>query len=121
MRRGRSQPGRGSQVEVGVRLLVIVSLRAVAAVAALPAAGVDSAPKNYRIVQRYKLGGEGGWDYLTSDPQTQRLYFGRSTRVQVMDENTGKLLGEIPDTPGIHGVALVRELGRAFTSNGRDS
>jgi DNA-binding beta-propeller fold protein YncE len=75
----------------------------------------------YHVVQHYQPGGEGGWDYLTSDGDSKRLYFGRSTRTVVMDEESGKVLGEIPDTPGIHGIALAPELGRGFTSNGRDS
>jgi DNA-binding beta-propeller fold protein YncE len=75
----------------------------------------------YHVVARWKPGGEGGWDYLTVDPSAHRLYFGRSTRVQVLDTQSGRLLGEVPDTPGIHGVALVPALGRGFTSNGRDS
>ena len=76
---------------------------------------------SYQVTQRFKPGGDGGWDYLTVDPDARRLYFGRSTRVQVLDSNTGALIGEIPDTPGIHGVALAPELGRGYTSNGRDS
>lgn len=75
----------------------------------------------YQVTQHFKPGGDGGWDYLTVDPDARRLYFGRSTRVQVLDSNTGALIGEIPDTPGIHGVALAPELGRGYTSNGRDS
>ena len=75
----------------------------------------------YRVVTRHAVGGEGGWDYLTVDPEAHRLYYGRSTRVQVLDLVTGKVVGEVPDTPGIHGVALAPDLGRGFTSNGRDS
>ena len=75
----------------------------------------------YKIVTQYKVGGEGGWDILTVDPDTHRLYYGRGTRMQVLDLETGKVVGEIPDTPGIHGVAVAPGLGRGFTSNGRDS
>jgi YVTN family beta-propeller protein len=75
----------------------------------------------YQVTQRWKPGGDGGWDYLTVDSEGERLYFGRSTRVQVLDAGTGALVGEVPDTPGIHGVALVPELNRGYTSNGRDS
>ncbi len=104
-----------------MRRLVITCLLVGPAMALLLGPGIHAGTKNYRVVRHYKLGGEGGWDILTSDPQSHRLYFGRSTRVQVMDENTGKVIGEIPDTPGIHGVALAPELGRGYTSNGRDS
>ncbi len=75
----------------------------------------------YKVVTRYQVGGEGGWDILTLDSDAHRLYYGRGTRMQVLDLETGKVVGEIPDTPGIHGVALAPGLGRGFTSNGRDS
>ncbi len=97
-------------------LLVATSLAGQVAAAPAPAAG-----RPYAVVQRIAVGGEGGWDYLTVDPDAHRLYFGRSTRVQVLDLSTGAVAGEIPDTPGIHGVALAPDLGRGFTSNGRDS
>jgi DNA-binding beta-propeller fold protein YncE len=89
-----------------------------AALAASPAA---AAPPAYHLGREYAIGGEGGWDYLTVDPDTHRLYYGRSTRVQVLDLESGKVVGEIADTPGIHGVALAPALGRGFSSNGRDS
>jgi DNA-binding beta-propeller fold protein YncE len=76
-------------------------------------------PSGYHLAKTYKLGGEGGWDYLTFDAATGRLFIARATRVMVVDAGTGKLLGEIPDTPGVHGIALAPELGRGFTSNGR--
>jgi DNA-binding beta-propeller fold protein YncE len=96
-------------------------LVAVPALVFLSEPGAGAALHAYEVVQHFKPGGEGGWDYLTVDPKARRLYFGRSTRVQVLDEDSGKLIGEISDTPGIHGVALAPELGRGFTSNGRDS
>lgn len=80
-----------------------------------------AAAGNYKIVTQYKVGGEGGWDILTVDSDTHRLYYGRGTRMQVLDLETGKVIGEIPGLPGIHGVALVPGLNRGFTSNGRDS
>ena len=65
-----------------------------------------------------KVGGEGGWDYLALDAAAGRLFVPRSTRVMVLGLD-GKVLGEIPNTQGVHGVALARELDRGFTSNGR--
>lgn len=65
-----------------------------------------------------KVGGEGGWDYVAMDATTGRLFVPRSTRVMVLDLE-GKLLGEIANTAGVHGVALAKELDRGFTSNGR--
>jgi len=76
-------------------------------------------PSGYHLAKTYKVGGEGGWDYLTFDGATGRLFIARATRVMVLDADNGKLLGEIPDTPGVHGIALAPELGRGFTSNGR--
>ncbi|MGD1148217.1 MAG: YncE family protein [Thermoanaerobaculaceae bacterium] len=84
--------------------------------AALTAAGAD-AP--YRLVSRFALGGDGGWDYLTADPFSHRLFVARATRVQVLDVQTGRLIGEIQGTDGVHGVALAPELGSGYTSNGR--
>lgn len=78
-----------------------------------------SAP-GYHLVKTYDLGGEGGWDYLTLDDVTRRLYISRATHVIVFDVDAGKVVGDIPDTPGVHGVALARDLGRGFTSNGRE-
>jgi DNA-binding beta-propeller fold protein YncE len=82
-------------------------------------AATQSAP-GYHLLKTYKLGGEGGWDYLTFDNSTRYLYISRATRVMVVDADTGKQVGEITDTPGVHGIALAPELGRGFTSNGRE-
>jgi YVTN family beta-propeller protein len=80
-----------------------------------------AAPAGYRLIQKITLGGEGGWDYLTLDPQSHRLYISRSTHVIVMDADSGKVVGDIPNTSGVHGIALVPELNKGFTSNGRDN
>ena len=83
------------------------------------AALAESAP-GYHLVKTYKLGGEGGWDYLTLDPDARRLYISRATHVIVLDVDSGKTVGDITDTPGVHGIALAPGLGRGFTSNGRE-
>jgi DNA-binding beta-propeller fold protein YncE len=67
-----------------------------------------------------KAGGEGGWDYLNVDSQARRLYISRGDHVDVMDADTGSKVGEIANTPGVHGIALAPKLGRGFTSNGRE-
>jgi WD40 repeat protein len=77
-------------------------------------------PSGYNVSRRITLGGEGGWDYLTFDGEARHLYIARATRVMVIDVDSGKTVGEIPDTNGVHGVALVHKLGRGITSNGRD-
>src|ERR1051326_6230390 len=79
------------------------------------------APAKYEVKQRYVLGGEGGWDYLTYDPAGKRLFISRGTHVMVVDPAKGSVSGDIPDTTGVHGIALAQDLGKGFTSNGRDN
>ncbi len=76
---------------------------------------------DYKVVKTLKLGGDGGWDYLLVDPEAHRLYISRSTHVMVVNSDTYQVVGDIPGTNGVHGIALVRELGKGFTSNGRDN
>jgi YVTN family beta-propeller protein len=75
---------------------------------------------NYHLARTYVLGGSGGWDYLTYDAVSKRLFISRGTHVMVVDPRTGKIVGDIPNTPGVHGIALAPELGRGFTTNGGD-
>lgn len=74
----------------------------------------------YHLLKTYKLGGEGGWDYLTLDSASRHLYISRGTHVMVIDADSGDPVGDIPDTAGVHGIALAPELSRGFTSNGRE-
>jgi len=75
----------------------------------------------YDKVHTIKIGGEGGWDFLEVDAANRKLYVARSTRVIVVDLDTENVVGEIADTPGVHGIAFVPDLNRGFTSNGGDS
>jgi len=84
-----------------------------------PAVVAADARSDYKILRKLRVGGEGGWDYLTVDPDARRLYVTRGTHVSVFDADSLKPLGEIPDTPGVHGVAIAPELKRGFISNGR--
>lgn len=70
-------------------------------------------------LQKVSLPGEGGWDYLTVDSQARRLYVSRSTHVNVINADTGAVIGDIPDTNGVHGIAIDAKDNRGFTSNGR--
>jgi DNA-binding beta-propeller fold protein YncE len=79
------------------------------------------APAQYEVKQKYVLGGEGGWDYLTFDATGKRLFISRGTHVMVVDPYKGSVLGDIPNTPGVHGIALAQDLGKGFTSNGREN
>ncbi len=74
----------------------------------------------YHRIKTYKLGGDGGWDYLTLNRTSDRLYISRSTHVIVINPDSGETVGDIADTPGVHGIALAPELGRGFVSNGRE-
>jgi len=72
-------------------------------------------------VEKYTIGGEGGTDYISADPVTGRVYISRGTHVMVVDEKTGKVLADIPDTPRVHGAAFAQRDGHGFTTNGGDS
>lgn len=76
---------------------------------------------NHHVAKKVKIGGEGGWDYITVDSPGHRIYITHATHVVVFDWVTDSVVGDIPNTIGIHGVALAPDLGRGFTSNGRDS
>ena len=77
----------------------------------------SSSSPGYHIAKTHKLGGEGGWDYVTLDNSAHRLYISRATRVMVMDTESGKTVGEISDTPGVHGIALVPAGARARSAS----
>jgi YVTN family beta-propeller protein len=85
------------------------------------AASASAADAQYKVLKRATLGGEGGWDLLTVDPAGHRLYVSRATRVMVIDADTLKPVGEIPDTSGVHGIAIAPSEGRGFTTNGRSN
>ncbi len=87
---------------------------------AIVAAASSATAVDYKVIKTWKLGGDGGWDYLTADGEGHRLFISRGTRVMVVDTTSGKQVGEIPDTAGVHGIALATDLGRGFTSNGRE-
>jgi len=94
-------------------------MRVILAIAALCLAMPASA--QYVVSHSYTLGGEGGWDYVIPDPPHHRLFIARQNRVIVVDERTGKLLGEIAGINGAHRVALVDKRGRGFATSSEDS
>jgi len=96
---------------------ILALLVALCVVAAVPAVG----QKSYKLADRAKLGGEGGWDYLTYDPDANRLFITRGNHVMVVDAKTLKPTGDITDLSGTHGVALAPSLGRGFISSGGDN
>src|SRR5579862_8045987 len=94
-------------------VLSFFSLLVIAAVAA-------GAP-GYHLINTYKVGGDGGWDYLTVDSAARHVYISRATHVIVLDADSGKNVGDIGDTPGVHGIAIASDLGKGFISNGREN
>jgi YVTN family beta-propeller protein len=83
------------------------------------AAQAASIGASYQVVAQYPLTGTEGWDYLAFDGKRDRLFVSRARHVQVLDTKTGKLVGEIADTDGVHGVAFAQDLKLGFTSNGK--
>ena len=97
-----------------------------ATLASLLALGVAPAcapaqSSGYHVASRVKIGGDGGWDYLVVDTANDHIFVSRGTHTMVIDTRTDSVVGDIQDTPGVHGIALAPALGRAFISNGRDS
>jgi DNA-binding beta-propeller fold protein YncE len=85
---------------------------------ASPTAVMAAGASGYHILTRLTLGGEGFWDYLAMDSDARRLYISRWTHVMVVDADSYKVVGDIPDIGGVHGIAIVREFGRGFISEG---
>src|SRR5258706_9624917 len=75
---------------------------------------------SYRIPHSYIVGGDGSWDYIVPDPPNHRLFIGRQDRVMVVDENDGRLLGEVTGIKGAHGTALAPDTGHGFATSGND-
>ena len=86
-------------------------MRAFSLVLALAAIGAQGP---YRILNTFPVGGSGGWDYIVPDPPNHRLFIGRSDRLMAVDENDGRLLGEVTGIKGAHGAAIVAADGRGI-------
>src|SRR5712675_914067 len=97
------------------------SLPIPAAILAVSLAAPQLARAQTFKVERFSIGGEGGTDYLTAEPGTGRVFVSRGTHVMVIDGATGKVLGDIPDTPRTHGIALAPKSNHGFITNGGDS
>jgi DNA-binding beta-propeller fold protein YncE len=91
------------------------------ATAYVRAAAPSGGGSGYHLIKKVKLGGSGGWDYLEVDPATHRLFITRATHVIVVDPDQAKIIGDIPDTQGVHGIAFADEFNKGFTTNGRSS
>ncbi len=91
------------------------------AAALLPCFAASTNSSEFKIVNKFSLEGGGRWDYLIVDPASRRLYMSHTTNVTVLDADSGAVVGMIPDTPGVHGIALAPDLGIGFTSNGGEN
>lgn len=98
------------------RVMLAVGPLVVLVLAARP----HAADGPYRLLKEIPIGGEGGWDYLSVDSAARRVYVSHGTRLVVLDLATDTVAGEIADTPGVHGIAIAPDLGRGFTTNGRE-
>jgi DNA-binding beta-propeller fold protein YncE len=86
-----------------------------------PSNHAQAAEGPYHFTAKIDIGGEGGWDYASVDPVARRLYVTHATKVVVIDLETNTVVGEVTDTPGVHGFAIAADLGLGFASNGRES
>ena len=82
------------------------------------AAVAFAAPPTYKVSSKIKIGGAGRWDYAYLDSTNHRLYVSHGTQTEVLDTTTDKVAGMIPDTNGVHGIAVANDLGKGYTSNG---
>src|SRR6476619_3980180 len=80
-----------------------------------------AAPPTYKVVNKIKIGGGTRWDYAYLDSANHRLYVSHGTQTEVIDTATDKLVGTIPDTKGVHGIAVANDLGKGYTSDGSDN
>ena len=93
---------------LGMKKLVFVAV----------AAALVAAPPSYKVSSKIKIGGAPRWDYSFVDSTNHRLYVSHGTQTEVLDTATDKVVGTIPDTKGVHGIAVAEDLGKGFTSNG---
>lgn len=99
-------------------VIAVTSFISFALASAQPARGQDGP---YKFSKEVVIGGEGGWDYLSVDPGAHRLYVAHGTKVVAIDTQANKVVGEVTETPGVHGFVAASDLGRGFSSNGREN
>jgi DNA-binding beta-propeller fold protein YncE len=79
------------------------------------------AAEGYKVINKIKIGGTGNWDYVALDNTNRRLYASHATNVEVVDPDAGKVVGQIPQLHGVHGIAVAPELNKGFISNGQSN
>ncbi len=82
-------------------------------------AALASTPSGYHIIKKVAIPGAGAWDYVTVDDTARRVYVSHATQVEVLNADTFELVGTIPNTPGVHGIAIASEFGRGFITAGK--
>jgi hypothetical protein len=87
----------------------------------LLAASAAPGSSGYKVIKTIPISGEGGWDYIYVDSDARRVYVSHATQVVVLDADSFEVVGSIPDTQGVHGIAIASDLGRGYTSNGRSN
>jgi YVTN family beta-propeller protein len=92
---------------------------AACSVVALVAAAAFAGAVNYQLLKKVPVPGAGGWDYLSVDDAARRIYISHATQVEVLDADSFTLVGTIPNTPGVHGIAIASEAGRGYISAGK--
>ena len=109
-----------TRLYLGATLLVAFAATAQPQGTGIPIQKERNPAKSF-TVEKFNIGGDGGTDYVTAEPGTGRVFVSRATHVMVVDGATGKVLGDIPDTPRMHGVALAPKWNHGFSTNGGDS
>src|SRR5579884_3387565 len=79
------------------------------------------AAEGYKVITKFKIGGAGGWDYVTVDSANRRIYASHTNVVDVLDADSGKVLGQIDQLHGVHGIAIAPDLNKGFISNGQSN
>jgi DNA-binding beta-propeller fold protein YncE len=100
-------------------LLLSLLLLAAIAVCANKLGAAQAGNGKYKVTKTIAVGGDEGWDYVTVDSAERRLYVSHGSHVVVLDADSDTIVGDIPDTQGVHGIAIAADAGRGFTSNGR--
>jgi DNA-binding beta-propeller fold protein YncE len=108
-------------MHLGQRFLISIAFRFLFAAILFGTASSACVAGNYKFLKSVSIGGEGGWDCLTVDPDGRRLYVTHASKIIVLDTEQDKVVGEITDTTGVHAIAIASDLGRGYSSNGAES
>src|SRR6266700_7289641 len=94
------------------------TLASICMICTLVATCVAAEAPGFKVTKKYPVPGDGGFDYVVFDSSSNRLYASHGTKVDVLDADSGKVLGAVDNTPGVHGIGIVASLHRGFTTNG---